>query len=79
VKFTKTRLDDLSLPAGKTDHIEWDDELPGFRVRIRESGAKYFIAQYRIGQKQGRENIGKVAAIEIDAARKEAPGHPRTR
>jgi Arm DNA-binding domain/Phage integrase, N-terminal SAM-like domain len=72
VKLTKTKLEELELPPGKTDHIEWDDELPGFGVRLRESGAKYFIAQYRIGKKQGRETIGKVASIEIDAARKKA-------
>jgi integrase len=72
MKFTKSKIEKLSLPSGKTDHIEWDDELPGFGIRIRESGARYYIAQYRLGTKQGRETIGKVAAIDLDAARKKA-------
>jgi integrase len=37
----------LALPAGKDDHLEWDDELAGFGVRLRASGRKVWIAQYR--------------------------------
>jgi integrase len=73
MKLTKTKIDEFTLPDGKTDHIEWDDELPGFGVRVRESGAKYFVAQYRIGKKQGRQTLGNVAKFNtIDAARKAA-------
>jgi integrase len=40
----------LTLPDGKDDHIEFDDDLPGFGFRIRRSGnrvRKTWIAQYR--------------------------------
>jgi integrase len=37
----------LTLPAGKDDHLEWDTELAGFGVRLRASGRKVWIAQYR--------------------------------
>lgn len=72
MKFTKANVAALKLPAGKTDHIEFDEGMPGFGVRIRESGAKYFIAQYRVGTKQGRETIGNVAKINLDDAQARA-------
>src|SRR6516225_7293600 len=37
----------LKLPAGKDDHLEWDDELAGFGVRLRASGRRAWIVQYR--------------------------------
>ena len=37
----------FKLPAGKNDHLEWDDELAGFGVRLRSSGRKAWIVQYR--------------------------------
>ena len=33
----------LKLPAGKTDHIVFDDEIPGFGLRMREGGSRVFI------------------------------------
>src|SRR5262245_8502075 len=37
----------LKLSAGKDDHLEWDDDLTGFGVRLRSSGRKVWIVQYR--------------------------------
>jgi hypothetical protein len=77
MKFTKTNIEKLSLPPGKKDHIEWDDDLPGFGVRIREGGSKSYVVQYRIGSgrgaRHGRESIGAIAKFNtIDDARKRA-------
>ncbi|QOG17525.1 tyrosine-type recombinase/integrase [Bradyrhizobium sp. SEMIA] len=76
MKLTKTSIDQLSLPSDKKDLIHWDDELPGFGVRIREGGSKTYVVQYRIGGrggKQGRETIGSITKFNtIDAARKAA-------
>ena len=73
MKFTNAKIAELTLPAGKTDHVEWDDELPSFGVRVRQTGAKYFVAQYRIGRKQGRETLGNVTKFDtIEVARKAA-------
>jgi integrase len=59
----------LSLPAGKTDHVEFDDKLAGFGVRIREGGSKTWIVQYRTACGQRRKTIGKVSLIDADKAR----------
>ena len=37
MKLTAKAVAALTLPAGKTDHFEWDDELPGFGFRLRRA------------------------------------------
>jgi integrase len=70
-RFTAGNVEKLSLPAGKTDHIEWDPELPGFGVRLRAAGA-FYVVQYRIGSKQRRESLGDIRKTDLEQARKNA-------
>jgi len=70
-RFTAGNVEKLSLPAGKTDHIEWDPELPGFGVRLR-AGSAFYVVQYRIGSKQRRESLGDVRKTDLEQARKNA-------
>src|SRR3712207_2557602 len=72
MRLTRPNVACLSLPAGKTDHIEFDDALPGFGVRLRAGGKRVWIAQYRMGQKQRRVTIGSVEALDPDDARRAA-------
>jgi integrase len=69
MKFTKEALAALALPPGKTDHFEWDDELPSFGVRLR-GGGKRWVVQYRVGKQQRRESLGDVRKVKLDDARK---------
>ena len=69
MKFTKEALAALILPPGKTDHFEWDDELPGFGVRLRGRG-KRWVVQYRVGTQQRRESLGDVRKVKLEDARK---------
>jgi integrase len=70
-RFTAGNVGKLTLPAGKTDHIEWDPELPGFGVRLR-SGSAFYIVQYRVGSKQRRESLGDIRKTDLEQARKNA-------
>jgi integrase len=62
MKFTTKSIASLHLPNGKTDHIEWDDDLPGFGIRLREGGSRNWVFQYALGQKQRRMSIGSAKA-----------------
>ncbi len=59
----------LTLPEGKTDHIVFDDDVPGLGLRLREGGSRVWIFQYRTGAKQRRLALGSVAAIPLIKAR----------
>jgi integrase len=57
------------LPAGKSEAIFFDDDVPGFGVRVREGGSRGFVFQYKVGAKQRRIALGSVAAIDLSKAR----------
>lgn len=65
-------IDRLKLPPGKADHIEWDDELSGFGLRLRAGGKRTWVVQYRAAGRTRRVTIGTVEAINPDKARKAA-------
>jgi integrase len=70
MKFTTGAIAALVLPEGKVDHLEWDDALPGFGVRLR-GNSKRWVVQYRItGGQQRRESLGDVRKVTLDHARK---------
>jgi integrase len=69
MKLTRDTISALALPAGKADHIEWDDTLPGFGIRLRGDG-KRWVVQYRVGTQQRRESLGDVRKITLEDARR---------
>ena len=69
MKLTTAVVADLALPPGKGDHIEWDDTLPGFGVRLR-GRSKGWVVQYRFGRQQRRESLGDVRKVKLDDARR---------
>jgi integrase len=69
LKLTADRLHRLSLPVGKSDCIIFDDDLPGFGLRLRAGGARTFIVQYRIGTKQRRVKLGTPGKLSLAEAR----------
>jgi integrase len=72
MRLTKASVAKLSLPAGKSDLLVFDDDLAGFGLRLRSGGKRTWIAQYRLGTKQRRLSLGSAAAIDADEARKRA-------
>lgn len=72
MKFTQAAIDRATIPADKSESIQFDDTMPGFGLRIREGGSRTFIAQYKIGSKHRRVTIGNAAKVTLDKARTEA-------
>ena len=80
-KLTKRTVD--SLQANGRDYIRWDGELAGFGVRVRPSGAKSYVVQYRAGRGRGAESKRMTIAATTKLTPDEArviylpPGEPR--
>ena len=72
MKINKTTIASAQLPAGKSEIKHWDDDIPGFGLRIRQGGARTLIFQYRQGTKQRKLTLGSATALGIEAARREA-------
>ena len=72
MKLTNASVPQLSLPAGTRDKIFFDDDLPGFGLRLRDGGKRTWIAQYRVGAKQRRLTVGTVETTGPEEARKRA-------
>jgi len=72
-KLTKRSVDALEAKASGKDETFFDDEIRGFGVRVKPSGAKSYILKYRnrFGQ-QRKFHIARVGDITPDQARSEA-------
>lgn len=72
MRLNKPNVNALKIPDGKSETIVFDEQLPGFGVRLRAGGKRTWVAQYRIGLKQRRVTIGTVEALDPDEARRRA-------
>ncbi len=70
IKITKRVID--SIECDGTDRFYWDRELPGFGMRVRASGRKYFVTQFRASGRLRRMTLGPVTAMTPEIARKRA-------
>ena len=69
-KLNKRVIDQVE-PA-KTDYFVWDDEMPGFGVRVFASGRRSYLVQYRSRGRTRRFTIGIHGVWTPETARKEA-------
>jgi integrase len=63
LKLTQAAVDKLKPPAaGRVEY--WDSQLPGFGLRVSDTGRKTWQVLYRVDGKMVREKLGTVAQIE---------------
>ena len=69
-RLTKQVVD--ALQPKSSDYVEWCAKLPGFGCRVRPTGAKSFIAQYRVGGRNSpvrKVTVGTYGKLTVEEAR----------
>jgi integrase len=69
-KITKRVVD--AAKVCEKDYVVWDDELPGFGLRVFASGKRSYVIQYRSGGRSRRYTIGLHGVWTPETARQEA-------
>jgi integrase len=72
MKLTTKSVAAAELPPGRDDHVIWDDEMPGFGLRLRAGAGRVrrtFIVQYRTGGRSRRLLLGSAEVLGADQAR----------
>jgi hypothetical protein len=59
----------LKLDTDVTDKIFFDTDVPGFGLRVRASGARTWIFQYKVGRRTRRLVLGNASAVKPARAR----------
>jgi hypothetical protein len=70
VKITKRIVE--AAEVREKDYLIWDDELPGFGLRVFSSGKRSYVIQFRIKGRSRRYTIGLHGAWAPETARREA-------
>src|SRR5450432_596878 len=71
-RLTK-RFIDTETPRATGDTVIWDDEIPGFGLRVKPGGARSFLIQYRnVNGRSRRLTLGRYGVITPDDARTRA-------
>jgi len=69
VKLTAANIRALKLPPGVADKVFFDEDLPGFGLRVRASGVHSWMVQYAIAGRTRRMVLGLLTALDPGKAR----------
>lgn len=69
-KLTKRTVDAAEIKV--FEYFLWDDELPGFGLRVLRSGRKGYVVQYRAGRRSRRMSLGPSTVLTCEQARNRA-------
>ena len=72
MKLTEATVAAITLDPRQNEAITFDDDIAGFGLRLRASGSRTFVFQYKIGGKHRRMTLGKHPALKTAEARKTA-------
>jgi integrase len=80
MRLTTASIATLALCDGEKDRIWFDDDVPGFGLRVRDTGSRVWVYQYKVARKTRRIVLGKASAIKLARAREIASEyHARVR
>jgi integrase len=69
-KLTKRTIEAAEVKA--SEYFLWDDEVPGFGLRVLPSGRRGFVVQYRAGRRPRRISLGPSTVLTCEQARTRA-------
>jgi integrase len=69
VKLTAANIRALKLPPGVADRVFFDEDLPGFGLRMRASGVHSWMVQYARAGRTRRVVLGLLTALDPGKAR----------
>ena len=69
MRLTATAMRSLICPDGKSEQTFFDDDLPGFGLRVRASGSKSWLYQYAIAGLTKKIFLGSPAVVDAGKAR----------
>ena len=72
MKLTAANIRTLKLPPGEIDRVFFDEDLPGFGLRVRASGVNSWMIQYAIAGRTRRVVLGLASALDPGKARSTA-------
>jgi integrase len=72
VKLTAANVRTLTVPPGRTEAVFFDDDVKGFGVRVKPSGARSYVMCWKIAGEHRRITIGSVTDIDFGKAKNRA-------
>ena len=73
MKLTKRQIDAARyIGEGNARFVMWDDQIPGFGVRIYPGGKRSFVLSYRTAERKRLLTIGTYGVLTLDQARSQA-------
>ena len=72
MRFTQRTLPGPELLEGRSEAIIFDDDIPGFGVRLRAGGGHAWMYQYKLGTQHRRITFGRLSAMTAEDARRQA-------
>jgi hypothetical protein len=73
MKLTKKAINSLKYQGeGQSQDIRWDDQIPGFGIRIYPTERKSFVLSYRSNGRKHIMSVGSYGVLTLEQARKKA-------
>jgi integrase len=72
MRLTASTIRSLKLKPTENDRVFWDDDVPGFGLRLRRSGASAWLCQYKLHGRTRRYTLGKPNELDPGRAREAA-------
>jgi len=71
MKLTQRYVDEVALPAERSELLVFDDEVPGFGLRVGKK-RKSWVVQWQVGAAQRRMTVGHTGILSAAKAREAA-------